>query len=807
MKSLEARHWVETFSQDVRYGARQIGRSRLHAVTVVLTLALGIGLNTGIFSVLNGMLFRPRVSKDPATFVHLATEVIDKSEVSAPDWPFSAADYHAYRAGAQSVSNLAAWAPAHANIDNGSESALLMLVSCNFFSLYGLEQPTAGRLFRDEECAAPGSAPVVILSEELWRGRFGSDPHILGATIKLRRQPFTVVGIVPGRFPGRLRGRGIWIPYTMQASVFNQDWFGNSEARWLTIEGRLQPGQTRESAHAELSVIASQLDRQHPGRKTTMFVTNGSMIDEPFLRSKLVWLGPLIMGLVTLVLLLACTNVTMLSLARASARRQEIAVRLSLGAGRARLTRMLLTESLMLATAAGAISIWMAYRVPQFFEHQAEPVWNLRPDWTVFAYLAGITILAACIAGLTPAAESLRVDLAASVKEEDGLSVGRSVRGGVRNVLVGAQVAMSLVLLTGAGLFLNAQLTIFSDDPGFETRQVLVVALDARKPAAFYQQVTQGIRALPGVEALSPGEPPPMFGNEGNVVTEEMRSPGQAKGSGVRASTMIVGSAYFDTLRIGIVRGRSFREGERSAVVVSAALARALWPDQDPLGHTLQSSNGELLDIVGVARNTKSERFGEWDGPRVYRLPTAGRPPDVLLIRFAGDAGSIEEGVRSLIHSLDRELLPTPRTLDAMRQEMALTFWRLARLVLFLGAVGLLLAVIGIYGVVAFTVSRRKREIGIRIALGATRGVVVRTVLGPGMRPVLAGLAVGTVLTIAGVYGLAQVLRETPLAVSTLDPLVYLAVSVILIGSAAAAMVGPAWRATRADPVVALRHT
>jgi ABC-type antimicrobial peptide transport system permease subunit len=191
----------------------------------------------------------------------------------------------------------------------------------------------------------------------------------------------------------------------------------------------------------------------------------------------------------------------------------------------------------------------------------------------------------------------------------------------------------------------------------------------------------------------------------------------------------------------------------------------------------------------------------------VYRLPTAGRPPDVLLIRFAGDAGSIEEGVRSLIHSLDRELLPTPRTLDAMRQEMALTFWRLARLVLFLGAVGLLLAVIGIYGVVAFTVSRRKREIGIRIALGATRGVVVRTVLGPGMRPVLAGLAVGTVLTIAGVYGLAQVLRETPLAVSTLDPLVYLAVSVILIGSAAAAMVGPAWRATRADPVVALRHT
>ena len=328
--------------------------------------------------------------------------------------------------------------------------------------------------------------PVAVLSEEIWRGRFGADPHVLGTTIKLRRQPFTVVGILPERFAGRLRGRGIWIPYMMQASVFNgQDWFGNSEAQWLTVEGRLQPGQTRESARAELSVIASQLDRQHPGRKTTIFVTNGSMIDEPSLRGKLVWLGPLIMGSLTLVLLLACTNVTMLSLSKASARRQEIAVRLSLGAGRGRLTRMLLTESLILAAVAGAISIWMAYRVPQFFENQAEPVWNLQPDWTVFAYLAGVTIGAACLAGLTPAAESLRVELATAVKDGEGLSFGSSVRGGLRNLLVGAQVAMSLVLLTGAALFLNAQFTIFSDDPGFETRQVLIVGLDRTKPASF----------------------------------------------------------------------------------------------------------------------------------------------------------------------------------------------------------------------------------------------------------------------------------------------------------------------------------
>ena len=784
------------FIQDARYALRRIGRSRAHSVVVVLTLALGIGLNAGIFSVLHGMLFRSRVTKDPATFVHLAADVLDRDGARESNWPFSVADYHAYRASARSVSNLAAWAPAHATIDNGSDSALLMLVSCNFFSVYGLEHATVGRLFRDDECSAPGAAPVVVVSEEIWRSRFGGDPNILGTTIKLRRQPFTVVGIVPERFAGRLRGRGIWIPYTMQAAVFSgQDWFGNSAALWLTIEGRLQPGQTRESARAELSVIASRLDRQHPGRKTTLLVTNGSMIDEPYLRGQLLWLGPLIMGSLTLVLLLACTNVTMLSLSKASARRQEIAVRLSLGAGRGRLMRMLLTESLILAVVAGAISIWLTYQVPRFIESQAEPVWNLAPDWTVFAYLAGVTMLAACIAGLAPAAESLRVDLASSVKNERG-----------RNILVGAQVAMSLVLLSGAGLFLHAQVTIFTDDPGFETRQVMIVTIDAAKPAAFHQQLMQRIRSLPGVEAVSNGEPPAMFTNEGRLATEEMRSPGTPPGSGVRAATAIAGATYFDTLRIGMVRGRAFREAEPSAVVVSAALARALWPDQDPLGRTLQSSKGELLDVVGVARDTKSARFGEVDGPRVYRPAAAGSTPNALMIRFAGGAGPIAEEVRTLVHSLDRELMPRPRTLESMRQEMALAFWRLARLVLVLGAVALSLAVIGIYGVVSFAVSRRTREIGIRVALGATPAVVVRTILEPGMRPVLAGLALGYVLTAAGAYGLAQALRATPLAMSTLDPLVYFGVTVILVGAAASAMLGPAWRATRGDPVAALRN-
>ncbi len=359
-------HWVETLLQDIHYGLRLLRQSPLLSCSTVLTLTLGIGINTGVFTVLNGLMMRARVDKDPDSFAHVSARYSGEVGATILDWGISTADLRAYQAGIHSMENLAAWGIARSTIGMDDPTQWMMMpVTCNFFSLYGLNQPTLGRLFRAEECAKAGGDPVVVLSEELWRSRFQADPQIVGKEIQLNRQPFTIVGVTPSHFSGQLRGPGLWVPYTMELKFFGgRDFFRNDSIPWLTLEGRLKRGQTRASAQAELAVIARQQDRLQPGRKTTIFVTNGSLVQEPSQRVQMLWIGPLIMGALTLILLLACTNVTMLMLSRAAARQREIAIRLSLGAGRKRLLPMLLTESLMLACVSGGIRCVNALMVP-----------------------------------------------------------------------------------------------------------------------------------------------------------------------------------------------------------------------------------------------------------------------------------------------------------------------------------------------------------------------------------------------------------------------------------------------------------
>ncbi len=384
-------YWIETLLQDIRYGLRLVKRSPLLAFATVLTLTLGIGMNTGVFTVLNGFIMRARVDKDPDTFAHVFARYSGDVGRVAFDSGVSTADFRAYQRDIRSMENIAAWGIGRSTLGRDDPAQLLIMpVTCNFFSLYGLDRPKLGRLFRAEECATPGADAVVVISEELWRSQFSADPQILGAMIRLNQQPFTIVGVTPARFAGQLRGPGIWVPITMQAAFFGgNDFLRNSSVPWLVLEGRLKSGQTRASAQAELAVIAHQQDRLQPGRKTTIFVTNGSFIQDP--GSPMRWVGPLIMGALTLILLLACTNVTMLLLSRAASRQREIAIRLSLGAGRKRLLRMLLTESLILAIAAGAISAWIAHQVPGLMEKfiPGMPHYPLQPDMLVFAYLGG----------------------------------------------------------------------------------------------------------------------------------------------------------------------------------------------------------------------------------------------------------------------------------------------------------------------------------------------------------------------------------------------------------------------------------
>ncbi|MBV8818308.1 MAG: ABC transporter permease, partial [Acidobacteriaceae bacterium] len=354
---------------DLRYALGCMRREPLLTATIILTLALGIGLNLSIFIVVDGLMFRARVDKDPQRFVHLSpvyrfASGYKQSDIGMP-WAISALDYKAYSANARTLQQLAAWDTVHGTLERDQgDQVLAMLVTCNFFSVYGLDRVPRGRLFSPAECSQPGGAPVVLLSEEIWRDRFGADPGILGKHIRFNRIPFTVIGLVPQGFLGRLRGPGIWFPYTMQPAFYHGRSFFQDSTRWLTAEGRLTPGAAREDAQAELSVLASRQDAFEPGRQTTMVLTNGSFGEEPSMRGALFWIGPLIMGALTLILVIACLNVVVLQLSRSLSRRREMAVRISLGAGRARLVRMLLTEMFLLASVSSALSAIVAFRAP-----------------------------------------------------------------------------------------------------------------------------------------------------------------------------------------------------------------------------------------------------------------------------------------------------------------------------------------------------------------------------------------------------------------------------------------------------------
>jgi predicted permease len=696
---------------------------------------------------------------------------------------------------------------------------LALLVTDNFFSLYGLAQPKLGRLFLTDEYAVPAGAPVVILSEEIWRNRFGADPQIIGAVIKLNRQPFTVVGVIPARFSGRLRGPGIWIPYTMQPQFFGgQNFFQETGAQWLTVEARLRAGRARSAAQAELDVIARQLDQLQPSRQTTMTLTNGSLLEEPSLRTKLFWVPWLIMGALSLVLFITCLNVTLLLLSRAAARQREMAIRLALGAGRRRLLRMLLTESLILAVAAGAISAYLVYQAPGIFERKfAEaPNYPLRPDWLVFVYLAGVTLLAGCLAGLAPAVESLKVNLSAALNGNGSLFGGGNTKWKSRDLLVSAQVAMSVAILALAGIFLRAQYTMFTTGPGVETRQVLLAPLEAEPgrytmdaAVSFNRTLEQRARALPGVQAVCYASAPP--GGGFDAALEEFRLPGQTKEAGKPAGVNVVSADFFETFRIPIVAGRTFRENEATAkgiasvAVVSETFARRLWGDEDPLDKVIEDAGGEQWRVVGVARDAKS-MFGGVEGPQFYRLFNPQYVGSSLMIRFVGDVRPLAEGVRSVVGDLDREMTVTPQTLRSLLDVQAARFWVIVRMILLLGVVAMLIAVIGIYGVAAFAINQRTKEIGIRMALGATKNDIMRWALRLGLKPILAGLAIGLALAVAGARVMEQALRQMPVGFETRDPLVYVTVTSLLSLVVAPAIFGPALRASQADPIRALRH-
>jgi predicted permease len=447
-------------SQYLRYAFRSIAHQPGLALATVLTLTLGLGLNVGVFTVIDGILFRPRVERDPGSFVHLSPEYQYDHPTRGIAWAISVRDYRAFAAGTRTLSDLAAWNTVRVTVGREENSTLGMLVTGNFFRVYGHVAPLQGRLFTDDECSPGSESRVAIVGEEFVKSRFGGDLNVAGRTLTLDRTPFRIIAVLPAGYAGRVRGPGIWIPWSAQRVFYDgRDFFHAGSERWLTVEGRLRAGRSRSEAKAELAVIAAQQDKLEPRRKTTLIVTNGSLGEEPSMRGLVFWMASLVMGALLLILLIACTNVTVLQLSRAVERRREMGIRLALGAPRATLMRMLMTEILMLSSVAGVLSLWVAYESPDLFRKILAtspdvPVIQMQPDLRVLGYLCLAALVCATVAGLSPTGESLRVDLIGAMKAGDAASgTGRNRKHGF---LVSAQVAMSMTLLVGALLFIRA---------------------------------------------------------------------------------------------------------------------------------------------------------------------------------------------------------------------------------------------------------------------------------------------------------------------------------------------------------------
>ncbi len=832
------RHMLADLWQDLRYAVRMLRKHPSFTTVVVLTLALGIGVNTAIFTGFESQL-RPFPVKDPDTVVELNYRGANQG------WGFSYPNYLYLRDHTQILSDLIVRSQEKFLLgvnaaSEGSEEITGEFVSDNFFSVLG-GGAILGRTFTPEENRVPGKDPVVVLSHPFWQKRFGADPNIIGRSLLLTGKPFTVIGVTDPGFVGlNLQMPAIWVPLMMRASMpsvyerhySEQDSFGARSFRWLNLAGRLKLGRTFEESRAETTVLQTQFANAYPevDPKDVVRVIPLAGEDEN------TWqLMVLVLAATGLVLLIACSNIANLMLARAAGRQKEIGVRLCLGASRGRVVRQLLTESLLLAGLGGASGLLLSWWSIGFLKGALisryggpDPetlALNFSPDLRVLAYTFLLALFSGIAFGLAPALRATRTDLVATIKDE-GTSFGRRLtRSRLRNGLVVAQVALCLVLLIPAGLLLRGLVRALKSDPGFEASRVLVVGYslelsgyDEPRAERFHQELVARLTALPGVQSISLSDTP-QFGIGHATIT----LPGEGEAPDGRLDRIPyteVSHNFFETVGIPIVRGRGFSEDEirtRAPVfVVSESAAQNLWPNEEPLGHSvrIEQSASDLksataafpsAQVIGVARDAQTARPGEVPPVFLYVPMIQSNWTDLsLLVRTSDDAREM----RPLARATARAMEPTVRLwINSLEENIALsrrvTETRAASdLAVVLGLLALLLAAVGIYGVMTSSVSQRTREIGIRMALGAARGDVLRMVLGQGLRLV----AIGAALGVAAGAAISRVLSALLFGLSPFDPIAYLSVSLLLGAVALAAIYLPARRASTVDPLVALRH-
>jgi macrolide transport system ATP-binding/permease protein len=794
---------------DVRYAARTMARNPGFAALAVITIALGVGVNSGIFSLLNAAALRPLPVSGAARIVSVYQIFHGKYErgVHGEASLFSTNEYQTYRDTNHVFSGTLAYAPFLTATLGGETPRQVsgQFVSCNYFDVLG-ERPVLGRGFGTSDCAAAGAGNAVVLSDDMWRGTFASDPAIVGKNVILNRQMFTVAGVAPPGFHGtEVVFAAFWVPFTIQPTLESNSGsriYGNPNMSWLVLMGKMKDGETLAHVRADLEVINARVDGMNPGMNTTLAIDTATFASMPEARSMVTGVGAVILAAVAMVLLIVCANLANLLLARAAGRQREIAIRLSVGATRGRLIRQLMTESLMVALLGGAIgtaaSFWSfnaIVRVIMMHLPRGVPEFalNLGPDFRVLGYSLAMTILTGIAIGLLPALRATKFNLSVVAAERSG--------GILRGVLVGAQVAACMILLIASGLMLHALYAAQTVDPGFEMKNILAVSFNLRNQGytraaanAFQTQAMERIAALPGVDGVAQAILTPLSDDHwGREVTPS----GQAQEMGTEYN--MVSPGYLPMLGIPIVRGRNFAEGEEHVAMVSESAARRFWPDRNAVGETLTTDDHQVLQVVGIVKDTQVSHLGRSNETYVYLPLGEDRMQLQLLVH---SAMPVEAAVRAVVRAAEPNLAVEMAPLEDNLEQWRTPSRIVGILAGTLGGLALLIAAMGIYGVTAFAVSRRVREIGIRMALGADAGAVKRLILRQSMRPVLIGAVVG----IAGCAGVSQVLSSMLFGVSAYDLWSFVGVPVVLIAIALLASGMPARRATRVDPMVALRH-
>jgi putative ABC transport system permease protein len=817
---LQPKRWEDEMIQDLRYGARMLLRHKGMTFIAVITLALGIGANTAIFSVVNGVLLSPLSYRDPQRLV-MVWGTKPQYLVNA----INSAEFVELRDQNQSFEHVAAFQPLTLNITQGGEPEVIggTRASANLFTLLGVE-PKLGRTFHPEE-DQPGANRVVILSHGLWQRRFGSDPKIVGQTIALNNEPYTVVGVAPPgfQFPRKGDMPVEWLYsdaidfYTPLA--FTPEQIARRRTS-LAVIARLKPQFSIQQAHAEMTWFAERLKQQYPDA----YRDKGMRVVE--LRQHVtggVRLALLVLQVaVGFVLLIACANVANLLLVRAAARQKEMAIRAAMGAGRGRVIRQLLTESLLLAILSGALallmSFWIVNLLRKTLPDNLPRADEIGIDGHVFGFMFLISLLAGALFGLVPALQSSRLNLSDTLKE-GGRSHGGISSQRIRSALVVSEVALALALLIGAGLMVRSFVRLISVDPGIDTQNVLTMDIrlprskyDQPQRTAFFQQLHERLRSLPGVQSVGAVYPLPLSGTDEGVGLSLEGLPPADPGHQRIAGPRIVGGDYFNALQIQVKAGRVFTGGDGRdtppVVVINEAMAREYWPNQNPVGKrvSFDSRDGRPLwrEIVGIVGDVRHLGLDRGLRPEIY-IPFIqfGGPPSTLVARANGAPRSLIAAIRKEVQAIDKDQpISNIHTLDELLDKsVAQRRFNLWSLGIF-ASVALALAAMGIYGVMSYLVAQRKHEIGVRMALGAQPRDVLKMVVGRGLRLVLVGLGVGLV----GALALTRLLRNLLFEVSATDPLTFALIATLLLGVALLACYLPARRATKVDPLVALRQ-